>query len=139
MDVFLCTLQTVVDGAGPPNKVWYCSKPDFCNWTNNPSMVTKTWWHNEYEVAFPVSGMIPPPLYQTVHSKHPNRRFGPSSLLLFCVSWYACQGTGAYNNLESHMNWVKGAWTGRPWVIAQGEGLFKHADANNFGGGFGSG
>ena len=35
------------------------------------------------------------------------------------------------------MNWVKGAWNDRPWIVAQGEGLFKHADANNFGGGFG--
>ena len=52
--------------------------------------------------------------------------------------WCGEQGTGAYGNLESHMNWVKGAWNDRPWTIAQGEGLFKHADANNFGGGFGS-
>ena len=53
---FLVCLLTVVDGAGPPSNVWYCSKAEFCNWTNNPSMVTKTWWHKEYEVTFPVSG-----------------------------------------------------------------------------------
>jgi hypothetical protein len=41
----------------------------------------------------------------------------------------------AYNNLEGYMNWDPSAWDNRPWIIAQGEGLFKHADANNFGGG----
>jgi hypothetical protein len=34
--------------------VWYCSKPEFCNWTNNPVLVAKKWWHDEYVVKFPV-------------------------------------------------------------------------------------
>ncbi len=42
-----------------------------------------------------------------------------------------------FGNLESYMNWDPDAWNKRPWVVAQGEGLFKHADANNFGGGHG--
>jgi hypothetical protein len=33
---------------------------------------------------------------------------------------------------------VKSAWDDKPWVVAQGEGLFKLADANHFGGGFAS-
>lgn len=47
------------------------------------------------------------------------------------------QGSNPYQNLEGYMNWEKGAWNDRGWTIAQGEGLFKHADANNFGGGHG--
>lgn len=31
------------------------------------------------------------------------------------------------------MNWQKGAWNDEPWVVAQGEGMFKHADTKNFG------
>lgn len=49
----------------------------------------------------------------------------------------ALQGSNPYSNLESYMNWEKDAWNTRGWTIAQGEGLFKHADANNFGGGHG--
>lgn len=33
-------------------QVFYCSKAEFCNWTNNPFMITKTWWRNEYESKF---------------------------------------------------------------------------------------
>ncbi len=48
------TLTQVSDGEGPVDQVWYCSKAEFCNWTNNPTMVGKDWWHNEYELKFPV-------------------------------------------------------------------------------------
>jgi hypothetical protein len=92
--------QGPVDGTAPPDQVWYCSKAEFCNWTNNPFMITKTWWVTEYQ------------------SKFANFK-----------------GSNPYDNLESYMNWEKDAWNTRGWVIAQGEGLFKHADTNNFGGG----
>lgn len=35
--------------------------------------------------------------------------------------------------LESFMNWHPGAWNDRGWVVAQGDGMFKHSDVNNFG------
>jgi hypothetical protein len=44
-----------VDGAVPKNEVWYCSKTEFCNWTNNPTMVSKKWWHDEYETRLTVT------------------------------------------------------------------------------------
>jgi len=34
-------------------------------------------------------------------------------------------------DLEYYMNWEPGAWNERPWVVAQGDGLFKHQDRNN--------
>ena len=40
----------------------------------------------------------------------------------------------AFNfDLETWMNWDANAWDNRNWVIAEGDGLFKHCDANNFG------
>lgn len=36
-------------------------------------------------------------------------------------------------DLESYMNWEPGAWNDRPWIVAQGDGLFKHVDRRNFG------
>lgn len=93
-----CEDQALVDGTAAESSVWYCSRSSDCNWTNNPSMVSRSWWHTEYEVTFP--------------------------------------GTGAYDNLESHLaRGQKSAWDDRPWTVAQGLGLFKLADASNFGGG----
>ena len=51
--VLVCAEQPS-DGEAPVAQVWYCSKAEFCNWTNNPTMITKTWWRNEYESKFPV-------------------------------------------------------------------------------------
>ena len=31
------------------------------------------------------------------------------------------------------MNWEPDSWGSRKWTVAQGEGLFKHTDRNNFG------
>ena len=36
-------------------------------------------------------------------------------------------------NLEGFMNWHPGAWNTRKFTVAEGDGLFKHCDANNFG------
>jgi len=36
-------------------------------------------------------------------------------------------------NLEGFMNWHPGAWNDRHFIVAEGDGLFKHCDANNFG------
>lgn len=36
-------------------------------------------------------------------------------------------------DLETWMNWDRDAWNHRGWIIAQGDGMFKHADLNNLG------
>jgi len=36
-------------------------------------------------------------------------------------------------DLETWMNWDADAWNHRGWIIAQGDGMFKHADLNNLG------
>ena len=36
-------------------------------------------------------------------------------------------------DLESYMNWEPGSWNDLPWIVAQGDGLFKHVDRRNFG------
>jgi hypothetical protein len=37
-----------------------------------------------------------------------------------------------YEHLEMYMNWEPGSWNDEPWIVAQGDGLFKHVDRNNF-------
>jgi hypothetical protein len=37
-----------------------------------------------------------------------------------------------YDHLEMYMNWEPGSWNDEPFVVAQGDGLFKHVDMNNF-------
>jgi hypothetical protein len=50
--------------------------------------------------------------------------------VFLCAAWRICSGDGG----------APAAWPLLSLCGAvQGEGLFKHADANNFGGGFGSG
>ena len=48
-----CRPNWPVDGQADRSKVFYCSKAYYCNWTNNPFMLSKTWWYNEYVVNFP--------------------------------------------------------------------------------------
>ena len=36
-------------------------------------------------------------------------------------------------DLETWMNWDAGAWNHRGWTIAEGDGMFKHADVHKFG------
>jgi hypothetical protein len=40
------------DGQADRSKVFYCSKAYYCNWTNNPVLISKKWWHDEYETKF---------------------------------------------------------------------------------------
>jgi hypothetical protein len=47
-----CPASGNVDGAVDRSKVFYCSKAFYCNWTNNPILINKKWWHDEYEVNF---------------------------------------------------------------------------------------
>jgi len=37
-----------------------------------------------------------------------------------------------YDHLEMYMNWEPGSWNDEPFVVGQGDGLFKHVDRNNF-------
>ena len=41
-----------VDGAADRSEVFYCSKAYFCNWTNNPFMISRSWWQREYVANF---------------------------------------------------------------------------------------
>ena len=38
-----------------------------------------------------------------------------------------------YHDIESYMNWEPNSWNTRKWTVAQGQGLWKHVDRNNFG------
>lgn len=38
-----------------------------------------------------------------------------------------------YQNLEYYMNWEPGSWNDRKWIVAQGEGLFRHEDFEKWG------
>ena len=48
-----CQQNGPVDGQADRSKVFYCSKAYYCNWTNNPFMLSRSWWHREYVVNFP--------------------------------------------------------------------------------------
>ena len=80
------------------NPLFYCVDSEFCNWTNNPFLINKHWWFQNYLQKFEVI-------------RNPADDF----------------------NLEGFMNWDANAWNHRGWVVAEGDGLFKHCDANNFG------
>lgn len=77
---------------------FYCVDSEFCNWTNNPFIISKYWWFEQYVFKFPEIANSPPDF-----------------------------------NLEGFMNWHPGAWNTRKFTVAEGDGLFKHCDANNFG------
>ncbi len=47
-----CGSGEPVDGEADRSKVYYCSKSFYCNWTNNPFVISKRWWHDEYVVNF---------------------------------------------------------------------------------------
>lgn len=86
------------DGEVDRSKVFYCTKAEFCNWTNNPVLISRKWWHDEYEVNFPNFKNIDP-----------------------------------YNDVELYMNWEPNAWNNRPWIVAEGEGMFRHMDVKKWG------
>ena len=43
------------------------------------------------------------------------------------------QNINPYEDLELYMNWEPNAWNDRPYVIAQGEGMFMHSDKKKWG------
>ncbi len=134
-------LQAVLDGEGPPPKVWYCTEARYCNWTNNPFLVSKTWWRDEYGAALSVSAApasrcagvtvwLGLPL--VARSRHCDV-FADFKLYALCFHWVRSQvPDDRLMTLEPFMDSVEGAWKARPWVVALGMGLFKHADANKF-------
>ena len=89
-----------------PDKIWfcakqpyfYCSDSEFCNWTNNPTMISTAWWKREYVDKF-------------------------SSF----------QHHSPYKDIEFYMNWEPHAWNDRKWIVAQGDGLFRHEDYMKWG------
>jgi hypothetical protein len=48
-----CGPGAVVDTTADRSKVFYCSKAYYCNWTNNPFLISKSWWYTEYVQHFP--------------------------------------------------------------------------------------
>ena len=78
--------------------IMYCVDAEFCNWTNNPFFITKSWWFDNYV------------------EKHWEIRDPPADF-----------------DLETWMNWDPHAWNHRGWTIAEGDGMFKHADIFKFG------
>lgn len=53
--------------------------------------------------------------------------------LSHCDECCCVQSTNPYSDLEYYMNWERGSWNDRPYVVAQGEGVFKHLDAKKYG------
>lgn len=45
----------------------------------------------------------------------------------------AVQNINPYEDLELYMNWEPNAWNDRPYVVAQGEGMFMHSDKKKWG------
>ena len=80
------------------NPLFFCVDSKFCNWTNNPFLVSKIWWFENYVFKFE-----------------------------------QIKRASAGFDLEGFMNWDRDAWNDRGWTVAEGEGMFKHCDANNFG------
>ena len=79
---------------------FYCTKAEFCNWTNNPVLFDVSWWKREYT----------------------NKRF---------KQW---KHHDPFKDVEFYMNWEPNAWNNQPWMIASGDGIFKHVDRRNFAG-----
>ena len=61
---------------------------------------------------------------------------------LWSVAWWqkeyvanfaAFKSADPFHDIEAYMNWEPGSWNTRRWTVAQGAGLFKHVDRNNFG------
>ena len=61
---------------------------------------------------------------------------------LWSVAWWQKEyvtnfdqfkSTDPYHDIEAYMNWEPNSWNTRKWTVAQGAGLFKHVDRNNFG------
>lgn len=97
-EFYPCGAGKVSDGDGDRSKVFYCSKAYYCNWTNNPFLISKTWWREQYETKFA-----------------------------------AFKNVNPYDDLELYMNWEPNSWNDRPWIVAQGEGVFKHVDKKKWG------
>lgn len=47
-----CGSTKASDGEADRSKVFYCTKAFYCNWTNNPVLISKKWWHEQYETHF---------------------------------------------------------------------------------------
>jgi hypothetical protein len=140
---------TAVDGAADRSKVFYCSKAFYCNWSNNPFLIKKQWWHDEYVVNFdkftvrrPVERAHPSQCAIRLHAGHRTRQ----RVLVLGFVWLLCavcmgvvlvpstlQSINPYEDLELYMNWEPNAWNDRPFVVAQGEGMFRHVDKKKWG------
>lgn len=65
------------------------------------------------------------------HTKnHASTEFGHFCL---CRILYYVQSVDPFADLELYMNWEPNAWNDRPWIVAQGEGVFKHVDKKKWG------
>ena len=129
--------------AGKPNyaEIIYKSREDdvfriqpnllcnFYHWIDNPAER----WPNHFEIC------NTNPLFYCVKSKFCNWTNNP--ILLKIDFWFSnfynifneIREGDANFNLEGFMNGNGNAWNNREYIIAEGEGLFKHCDINNMG------
>ena len=100
----------------------------FCNhfhWVKEPE---KRWPDKMWKCAYT------PTMYCSL-SKYCNWTNNPS---MFQVAWWMDEYVNKrfkaehqhdpYRDIEFYMNWQAGAWNDEGWVVAQGEGMFRHED-----------
>lgn len=78
--------------------VFYCSPSEWCNWTNNPVLLSPRFWFQYLD--------------QWVDSQN----------------HFAHNEKWVNHNFEHVMNFVPSAWNERNFTIAYGEGLFRHEE-----------
>jgi len=102
---------------------------NFYHWVEDPDQV----WPEHFKVC------NKNPLFYCVDAEFCNWTNNP---VLFEKEWWFREYVRRFPefqtstkdfNLETFMNWAPNAWNDRGWTIAEGEGMFKHCDTNNFG------
>jgi len=100
------------------------------------------YWYNEPEKRWPDKMWIcsdDEPKMWCSDSYYCNWTNNPQ---LWAIKWWnkeyvekfdSFKSSDPYYDLEMYMNWEPNSWNDRKWIVAQGDGLFKHVDRNNFG------
>ena len=102
---------------------------NFYHWIDEPHQR----WPNHFEICHSH------PLFYCVKSQFCNWTNNP---ILIKTQWWFSNFVEAFDalvdpepsfNLEGFMNGVGEAWNDRGYIVAEGEGMFKHCDVNNMG------
>lgn len=83
--------------------VW-CSKAEYCNWTNNPGLFLKKWFMDEMGERYRKE-------YTIEKEKHGS--------------------TSPFLDFEYYTNWRGYAWTEKNFTVALGTGLFSHSESEH--------